>query len=154
MLKVFMARYLATIHERFVDKSPAHKKSATPVDDDQFFDNVANSKRVPSFAEWMHNRLTLKKVFQRETTTHLASHRDLLIDWGADDTRRQEMFESTGVPEGLRTSRYIVQRSPSCQQKTCWLPCSFQPLPSSRQFCPGMPEATPGFLRVSEAVGL
>ena len=57
------ARYLASIYKRFVDKSPEDKKRLIPVDD-EFLEDLANSKRAPSFEEWMRNRLILETLLK------------------------------------------------------------------------------------------
>ena len=55
------AGYITSIYHRFVDKWVEHRKKLISVDD-EFLEDLANSKRAPSFEEWMHNRLIIEKL--------------------------------------------------------------------------------------------
>src|SRR5215831_4976760 len=57
------ASYLASIYKHFVDKFLGRRKQLIPVGDD-FLESLANSEKVPSFEEWIHNRLTLEKLLR------------------------------------------------------------------------------------------
>ena len=55
--------YLTSSYRHIVDKFLEHKKKLLAVDD-EFLEDLANAQHVPSFEEWMHNRLVLEKLIK------------------------------------------------------------------------------------------
>jgi RNA polymerase sigma factor (sigma-70 family) len=57
------AKYLRSIYKRLVDKHIERKKKLIP-SEDLLLEDFANSGRVFSYEEWIHNRLILEKLLQ------------------------------------------------------------------------------------------